>query len=377
MLTSGSLLAFDAYPLWINLAIFVVASAVVWYSGTRLAAYADVIAERTGLGQAFIGLLLLATATSLPEVATTVTATLIGNVPLVVGNLLGGVSMQTVILAVMDAVVVTRGALTRRTPEPALLLQGLMLVLLLTLVLTSIALGGGPALFHVGVGTLALVVIYPAGTYLSQRYERHPRWRPLAPAMPGEGGSGSDSGQVEQAEGDQGRQIPTHRAASRQRYEETATSTIMGFFALGAAAILAAGWAIAQAGDALAKQTGIGDSLVGFVLVAVATSLPEVSTTLSAARLGAYGMAVANIFGGNAFDTMFLFVADVLYRDGPVLAAVESWAAFAAGLGIVLTCLYLWGLVERSDRTVARIGVDSALVVILYLLGVAALYALR
>ena len=179
-----ALLHFEAHPLWTNLAIFAAASAVVWLAGTKLSHYADVISKRTGLGQAFVGLLLLATATSLPEVATTVTATFIGSVPLVVGNLLGGVSMQTAILALLDAAAVSGGALTRRTPQPALLLQGLLLVLLLTIALTSIALGGGPPLFHVGAGTAALFVVYLAGVYFAQRYERHPRWQPVDPPNP-------------------------------------------------------------------------------------------------------------------------------------------------------------------------------------------------
>ena len=366
-----ALFQFETHPLWLNLAIFAVASAIVWLAGTKLSHYADVISERTGLGQAFVGLLLLATATSLPEIATTVTATFIGSVPLVVGNLLGGVSMQTAVLALVDAVAVSGGALTRRTPKPALLLHGLLLVLLLTIALTSIALGGGPAIYHVGAGTVALFGVYLAGVYLAQRYERNPRWQAVDPGRP-EDTSDADNTDSRRADEDSG---PRDRL--RQRYRGTSLGRIVFYFCAGASAILAAGWTIAQVGDALAKQTGIGGTLVGFVLVAVATSLPEVSTTFSAARLGAFSMVFANIFGGNAFDAALLFVADVLYRDGPVLAAVESWAVLAAALGIAMTCVYLWGLVERGDRTIFRMGIDSALVIVLYASGVAALYFIR
>ncbi|MGH2367827.1 MAG: sodium:calcium antiporter, partial [Chloroflexota bacterium] len=140
---------------------------------------------------------------------------------------------------------------------------------------------------------------------------------------------------------------------------------------------LVAGWIVAQTGDALAGQTGLGGTFIGFTLVAISTSLPELSTTTTAARFGAYGLAVSNIFGSNAFDTTLLFVADVAYRQGPVLAAVERWAVFAAALGILVTCVYLWGLVERRDRTILGMGIDSALVLALYLSGLFVLYILR
>ena len=374
--------AFEGYPLWINLVVFAGAAAVVWVAGSSLSRYADVIADRTGLGQAFAGMLLLATVTSLPELATTVTATAAGSLPLAVANLLGGVSMQTAILAIVDGVIVGRGALTRRSPQPALLLQGLLVVALLAVTLAALALGGGPALGGIGVGSAVLVLLYVIGMYTTHAYEGHPRWRPIpsdgepaaaseeearSVASPARGTHGTDG--TEEERGLRGR--------LRGRFEGTSTARVAAYFAAAAAVILAAGWTVARVADALAEQTGLGATLVGFVLVATTTSLPEVSTTVSAARLGAYGMAIGNILGSNAFDTTLLAVADVVHRDGPILAAAEPWTAFAAALGILVTCAYLWGLVERSNRTVLRRGLDSATVLALYVGGVVVLYLVR
>jgi cation:H+ antiporter len=141
--------------------------------------------------------------------------------------------------------------------------------------------------------------------------------------------------------------------------------------------ILAAGWALAKTGDALAEQTGLGASFVGVALVAVSTSLPELSTTLTSVRRGNHEMAVSNILGTNCLEVALFFLADLFYRNGPILAATDRSALFAAALGMVVTSIFLIGLLERRDRTVLGMGVDSALILIAYLIGIGGLYYLR
>jgi cation:H+ antiporter len=140
--------------------------------------------------------------------------------------------------------------------------------------------------------------------------------------------------------------------------------------------VLVAGWAVAEACDALAEQTGLGATFVGATLLAVTTSLPEVSTTIQAARLGQFRMAVSNIFGSNAMCVGMLFLADAGYRKGPVLRETSASTTFMAALGIVLTCVYLWGLLEREDKSVWRLGWDSAAVAVLYVCGMWVVYQL-
>jgi cation:H+ antiporter len=123
-------LEFHSLPLPANAGIFLAAGACVWLAGTRLAGYADAIASRTGLSQAFLGVVLLGIATSLPEIATTATAAWMGNARLVAGNLFGGVALQVAVLAIADFVAV-RGALTYFTPQPVLLFQGVMPIVLI------------------------------------------------------------------------------------------------------------------------------------------------------------------------------------------------------------------------------------------------------
>jgi cation:H+ antiporter len=141
--------------------------------------------------------------------------------------------------------------------------------------------------------------------------------------------------------------------------------------------VVAGGYLVTRTGDALAEQTGLGSSFVGAILLALATSLPEVSTTLEAVRLGRHRLAFSNIFGTNLFDVGFLFVADVFYRGGGVLEEVGSFSQFAALLGILLTGVYVAGILRRRKRVVLRMGIDSAIVIAAYAVGVVVLYGLR
>ncbi len=353
--------SFRDFPLWQNAALFAAAAVIIWLVGSRLAAYADVIAERTGLGRAFVGLLLLAGATSLPEVASTVSATVTGNPTLAVNNVLGSVVTQTAILAVAD-VLFGRGALTYFVPRPTMLLEGALLIVLLAIVLVGVAVADVFSLFGVSLWTALLFAAYLLMLRRLQGYDRREVWRPVD--LPDDERD-ADAAESPGAEGTQ------------EKYGEWSTTHLVSMFAAGSLVILVVGVTLTRVADALAVQTGLGASFVGAVLLALVTSLPELSTTIAAVRLGAYSMAVSNIFGSNAASVTLVFLADVLHRDGPVLAAVDRSATFITALGIVVTAAYLIGMIERKDRAVLRMGYDSAAVLVLYVGGLAVLYVVR
>jgi cation:H+ antiporter len=173
--------------------------------------------------------------------------------------------------------------------------------------------------------------------------------------------AGSDPGGTEHAEGADRR--PLRR--------------IILYTALAGGAVLTAGWLLASTADALAVQTGLGASFVGFVLGGLVTSLPELSSTLSAARLQQHEMVFGDAFGTNLFSLMLLFIVDLVDRGGPVLNGLGRFALFAALLGIVLTSTYLAGLIGRPKLTFLRMGVDSLVVLCLTTVGLALLYCLR
>jgi len=322
---------FESMPLAVNIGLFAAAAALVWFAGTRVAEYADVIARRTGLGHAAAGLLLLAGITSLPEIAVTVTASATGNAALAVNNLLGSVAMQVAILAVADAVI-GRDALTSAIPNPVVLTQIALNVLILSIVGAAVVAGDWGVL-GVGVWSCLLLLVYVGSIWLLSRTEGRPTWVVDPKARPPR--------RVRKKEDeDQGERVALPRLCLKT--------------AAGAAAILGAGFLLSTTGEAIAAQTGLGQSLGGYLLVAISTSLPEVSTVIASVKLGRYVMAVSDIFGTNLFNGGLVFMVDAVYRGGPVLNEVGSFSAFAALLGVVVSALFLLGLLERRDRTLLR-----------------------
>lgn len=343
-------ITFEQFSLSVNLIIFAGAALVVFTAGAKLAGYADTIATRTGVNQAFIGALLLGFATSLPEIATTITGALIGNGQLVAGNLFGGVAMQIAILAMVDMVAL-RKALTWFTPQPILLFQGVMLLLLLAIALAGIAVGEPVAFLGIGLTSFILFGGYLFTLLVSRKPELAPRWKAV-------------------------NEEEIKKEKNEDKYEGS-NLLLYTFTAVCSVAILVAGWALAQSGDALSKQTNLGASFVGVALVAVSTSLPEIATTFGAVRRGNHEMAVANILGTNCLEVALFLVADAFYREGAILATVDRSAMFAATLGMIVTAIYLVGLLERRDRTVFRMGIDSLAVLVAYLTGLGILYYIR
>ena len=353
---------FHSFSLWLNLAIFLGSAVLIWFAGTNLSRYADTIAERTGIGRAFIGALLLGGITSLPELASTVSASALGNAPLAVNNLFGGVAMQVAILAVADAFVPAH-PLSRLVKNSSPLLQGALLIVILTIAVAGITVGDANVL-GVGVTTSLIFLTALVAFYLVHKHEEHDAW------------TVAQSEEDEEAANEKSTDDTQEETAEASK-ETPSTRTLVLKTAGAALVILGAGYVLAKVGDALASQTGLGSSFVGAVLVAVSTSLPEVSTTFSAVMLGQYGMAFANIFGTNILDVAVLFVADLVYPKGPVLSEVGKFSIAGIVIGMGVTAVYMAGLLLRRDRVLWRVGIDSLLVLLLYGGGLVVLYTLR
>jgi cation:H+ antiporter len=344
---------FLALPAALNLLIFAVAAAAVWLAGTRLTTCADALAERMGWSRALMGFLLLAGVTELPELATTITACASGEAHLALSNLFGGVPMQTAILAVADLRFAGR-PLTFFAPRAVLLLQGAALVVLLATTLAVGVLGDLPLAGWFGLAPVLLLGAYLGILRMLQRYGHRVPWQPVevlaevAAAGASKGGKGTS-----------------------WSLRRMTVGLVLAAVVVGGAGVL-----LALTAAALAVQTRLGATFVGGTLLAASTSLPEVSTTLAAVRLGAPDMAVANIFGSNMIMVALLLPADVAYAGGPVLSQVEPAGLFLLASGILGTAVYLMGLIERRNRTFLHMGIDSWAVAVLYAATLAGVYAL-
>jgi cation:H+ antiporter len=333
-------------------AIFAAAAATVWFAGTRLTGYVDAISTKTGLGRAFSGMLLLGGITSLPEVAAVSTSAAVGNAPLAVNNLLGTASINLLLLAVAD-IVYGRDALTSVAAKPATLMQGVLSMVLASCV-ALVASVGDVAVFGLpfGIGAFLLSVGCIAALWISSDYEKRHVWEVIG-----------DTAQEQQTSADgEGSDEQSGLASKPLMALITATAGI-------AALILIAGFLLSSSADAIAGKTGMGASMVGFVLVGFSTSLPEVSSITAAVRLRKYDMAVGDIFGTNLFNIALIFLADAVYAGDPVLASAGRFEVIGAVLAVTLTGAFIIGLLERRDRTVLRMGYDSLAALLLFTAG--------
>lgn len=323
------------------LAIFVGAAAIVVVAGIVLARDGDTIAERSGMGGLLVGMLLLAGATSLPEVATDVSAALAGAPDLAVGDLFGSSMANMAILAIVD--LAYRGRVWTRVG------LGQARVASVAIILTSIAVLGilvpsGIAIGAVGIETIGIVLVYVAATawirrsHRGGRRERDGSGEIIAPTGWGEA---ADAGQ------------PYRHVAAR--------------FAGAAAVVLLVAPILALAAKGLAAETGVAETFIGTFLLAATTSLPELVASLTAVRIGAHDMAVGNLFGSNAFNMVALVAADIAYRPGPILASVDP-AQAVAGIGaILLMAIAIAAVVHGTETRIRRLEPDAVVLLIAYI----------
>ena len=341
---------FRGLPLPVNIAVLLVSAAMVWAAGTRLAHVVDAIAERTGLGRVFAGFLLLGGVTSLPELATVITAASSGHAHLALSSILGSVSTNVLLLALADAVL-GRDALTSVVAHPATLLQGALGILLLAVVAAAITVGD-VSLFGLGAWSAALVPLFALAVWITSLYENRPTWI-VAEGVPIPGLAPAEAAEIA---------LPLRGLITRA--------------AVAGVVILIAGYLLAETGDAVAVQTGIGESMVGFVLIGLATSLPEISSMVAAVRIHRYELAIGDIFGTNLFDLLLIPIADLAYGPKPILDSAGRFEVVAVILGIVLTSIYVVGLLDRRNRTILRMGYDSLAAIIVFGIGLLFLQAI-
>lgn len=348
----------DSLPLWLLALIFVAGAAVIWVAGIQLSKSTDVLDNRLHLGSALGGLIVLAIATNLPEIAITVSAALSGNLDVAVGNILGGIALQTVVLVVLD-VFGRRGhavkPLTYRAASLTLVLEGLVVVAVLAAVIAGSQLPSGLVVARLTPDVVLIAALWIVGLFLVQRAGKHLPWH--------EDGRAPDAAAHD----------PGHR---RHKPEKTmGTRRAVVTFVLAALATLVAGVVLERSGDAAASQLGISGVLFGATILALATSLPEISTGLQAIRQGDDNLAISDIFGGNAFLPVLFLVATVISGKA-VLPEANASDIYLTAVAAILTLVYIVGLIFRPQRRIAGMGVDSLVVLLLYAVGIAGLFAI-
>jgi cation:H+ antiporter len=331
--------------------IFVISAAIVWVAGIWLSDTTDTLSSRFHLGQALAGTILLAVGTNLPEIAITSTAGLHHNLGIAVGNLLGGIAIQTLVLAALDLAVKGNKPLTYHAASITLVLESMIVVAVLAVAIVGTRLSPSLVLWRLTPENLLILLIWLAGLWLLKRASKQVPWT-LKQSDPS--------------------QKPAGHSQKTKDKKAGSTTKVLLKFGVAALATLAAGIALEESGDALAGHLGLSGVLFGATALAASTSIPELSTGIASIRMQDYQLAMSDIFGGNAFLPVLFLLASVLSGTA-VLPHAHNTDIYLAALGILLTVTYSLGLLLRPSRRFARMGIDSWLVVLFYTLGIAGL----
>jgi len=337
---------------------FVAAAAGVWVAGIWLSRTTDVLSHRLHLGEALAGSILLAFTTNLPEVAITASAALAHHLGIAIGNILGGIAIQTVVLAVLDVWGLGRAdPLTYMAASLQLVLEGALVIAVLVVAVMGTQLSSHLYFDRLEPAAVLIVVLWAVGLWLIGRASRGLPWQ-------------------EQGDAPGGQDVPrgTRVKMTNKVADERGISTIRAALIFGAAAAvtLVGGVLLERSGERIAGHIGMTGVLFGATVLAAATSLPELSTGLASIRMRDYQLAVSDIFGGNAFLPVLFFVAALL-SGSAVLPAAHRTDIYLTALGALLTVVYIFGLIFRPRRQILALGIDSAIVVALYALGVVGL----
>jgi cation:H+ antiporter len=348
----------SSLPSLLLLVIFLGCAAAIWIAGIKLSNTTDLLSERLHLGAALGGVILLAIATNLPEIAITASAALAHQLDVAVGNILGGIGIQTVVLVALDAAGVRpRKPLTYLAASLTLLLEGALVVALLLVVVMSTQLPASLIALRLSPGAVLIAVLWGIGLLLLRRAGRGLPWH--------EGGDAPDNQEKPRGHS----KTAKERDATRNGVTITRAALV---FAVAAAVTLVAGVFMERSGEELFGRLGMSGVLFGATVLAAATSLPELSTGLASTRLGDYQLAISDIFGGNAFLPVLFLLASVLSGQS-VLPRAHNTDIYLTALGALLTIVYMIGLVFRPRRQWARMGPDSIAVLVLYAIGITGL----
>jgi cation:H+ antiporter len=324
----------------ISIAGFIICAALIIYAGSRLSIYGDMIAEKTGVGRSFTGLILLATVTSLPELITGISSVTWLDAPdLAAGNVFGSCLLNLFILALLDP-------LSKDQPISSRSGQGHILTAMVGIVLLSVAASSLifrdiiPSIVHIGIYSFFLIIIYFVGIRLIFLYER----RNISDAI--------DSINY-----------------SSLSLKEAILKYVFNAFLVIVAAIF-----LPVFGEELAEASGLTQSFFGTIFISATTVLPEVVVSVAAVRLGSINLAFGNLLGSNIFNIVILAADDIFYLKGPILNYVSSSHLISVFTCIIMTAFISAGIVFKVSRKKYFISLDSVALIVLYLAGMIMLY---
>lgn len=326
----------------IAIGLFFFLSLIVLIVGVSLTKTTDRLADKTGLGEALMGGVLLGASTSLSGTVTSMTAATHGHTDLAISNAIGGICLQTFFLVIAD-LLYRKSNLEHAAASSTNILQGVLLIFLLTLPLLSLSMGDFNFL---GVHPLsvAIFICYIGGLYFIREEKSEKMWFPRTTQL-------------------------TVKDIPHEKKGAKGTGGLWLKFFLFTLILGLCGYLLEFYGIRISQTYGINQFVLGALFTALATSLPELVTTLAAVRRNAITLAVGGIIGGNTFDMLFLVFSDVAYQKGSLYHEFTSQHFGLIAINLLMTSVLVFGLIKRERSGLANIGFESVVMGVIFLLG--------
>lgn len=320
---------------------FIACGAVIFFAGKRLSHYGDLLAEKTGLGKAWIGLILMSAVTSLPELMVGISSTaFVGNADLAVGDILGSCAINLGILSIMDVFTKNHQPILG-TVSRSHILAGTLSIILVTIAGFGLYMSNEITIFpSLGITSFLFAVIYFISLRVIYNYNKK----------------------------------EPHEEAPASHPDALTLQQVILRYSLYAAIIIAAALFLPHFAESIALSTGLGATFVGTLFLAVSTSLPEIAVSVAAVRSGSADMAVGNFMGSNIFNIFILFIDDIFYTKGTLLHDASDLHIISVFAVIIMSAIAIIGLTYRSSYKRFWMSADTFMIMIIYIINLILLY---
>lgn len=330
----------------IAIAGFAICSVVIFYAGRKLSYYGDQIAEITGIGKAWIGLILMASVTSLPEMFAGISAASITkSADLVVGDIIGSCAFNLLLISLLDAFFPKHPLLSRISQGQTL--AGILGIILFGMVGTSLFLPDTYVMFGwLGLSSLLLFAVYLISVRVLFNYQNR-------------------SGHVNVSNTEK-----NHKAAGLQ------LGIVIRNYVLNALLVVVAALLLPVFVEVIASESGMGHSFAGTLLLAGSTSFPELAVSMAALRMGSLELAVGNLLGSNIFNILILSICDLFYSNGYLLKEASDIHIISVFASILMTAVAIVGMILRPEKKPYLMAYDTFIMLLIYLFTLYLLYQL-
>lgn len=342
----------ENYSITLLIILFLISGGLIWFAGINLARTTRTIDTRFNLGDALGGLVLLGIATSLPEIAITVSAALTNHISVIIGNLIGGIAIQTLVIIIFDFIVKGKKPISYLTGSRILFVEALFVIVMSLITVAASFYPKDHTVFHINPLSVIILVAWILGLFVINKLRLIPKYNVTALDML------------------PGRKHHERRATYIHPFYSGKSNTyVISIFILAALVTLGAGVLLEETGVAIAAKLDINAGIFAATVIALITALPEISTGIESVRIKDNLLAVSDIFGGNSFMPALFIVADLIAAKS-VLSFMSKSDYLLVIMGIVMTAVYAVAYLIRPKKLYFRLGIDSWAVLFIYAIGI-------